>query len=84
MVHQCTKQQRNQELGKIHGLANRQGLSEFQRRALQFEVTGKESCATMTQAERQAVIAALTEQARQPMPALPVSDQEAREVLGLA
>lgn len=77
------RQTRTKELGIIHAEAKRQGMSEFQRRALQFEVTGKESCVGMTQAERKAVIVALKEQTRKPAPAQAVSDEEALEILGL-
>ena len=45
--------ERNKDLAAIHIKAKELGMGEFQRRALQFEVTGKESCIGMDADERQ-------------------------------
>ena len=74
---------RNRELGQIHGTARRLGMSEFQRRALQYDVTGRESCLEMSQSERQAVIDELYRVKVTPAPVEVVTDEEALEILGL-
>ena len=77
------REARNKELGAIHGTAHKLGMREFQRRALQYEVTGKESCVEMNAAERQAVIAELNRVKVTPHSAEVVTDEEALEILGL-
>lgn len=57
---------RTQDLRKIHGTARKLGMGEFQRRALQYDVTGRESCLEMTATERAVVIAELTKPAPKP------------------
>ena len=74
---------RNKELGAIHGTARKLGMGEFQRRALQYEVTGKESCLEMNEVERRAVIDELNRTKVQPHPVEIVTDEEALEILGL-
>ena len=54
-----TTLERNRDLAKIHACARNLGMSEFQCRALQFDVTGTESCLYMSAEERAAVIAEL-------------------------
>ncbi len=76
---------RNKELGAIHGAARRLGMGEFQRRALQYDVTGKESCLEMNASERAAVIAELTRVKAQPAPKYAdddFSDEACLELLG--
>lgn len=51
-------------------------MSEFQRRALQYSVTGKESCLEMTAPERQVVIAELQRERMQPAPAPKFADDD--------
>jgi phage gp16-like protein len=78
-----TTPERNRELAEIHNAARRLGMSEFARRALMYEVTGKESALLMNVAERRAVIDELERTCRQPAPApLVVSDEEALAILG--
>lgn len=94
MVHHTDAKQRRTELSIIHAEAQRQGLSEFKRRALQFSLTGHESAVTMNQEERRMVISALREEAKRPAPGTyldcylarteTVSDAEALAVLGFA
>ena len=67
---------RNRDLAKIHGEARRQGMSDFARRALQYEVTGKESALLMNEAERAAVIAEMTRERMQPAPAPKFADDD--------
>ena len=75
---------RTQELRTIHSTARNLGMSEFARRALQFEVTGKESALLMNEAERRKVISALEAEAasRRPAPPEVVTDAQALEILG--
>ena len=74
---------RNKDLAAIHGTARKLGMGEFQRRALQYDVTGRESCVEMNEGERQAVIAELNRVRVQPRPVEVVTDEEALEILGL-
>ena len=75
------KAQRNRELKIIHARARDLNMSEFERRSLQYDVTGgKESCANMNQAERQAVIRELYKAPVKRV--LEVSDEEALAILG--
>ena len=67
---------RNKELAAIHGTARRLGMSKFQRRALQYDVTGRESCIEMSASERQAVIAELNRIKAQPAPAPKYADDD--------
>ncbi len=73
---------RNKDLAAIHGTARRLGMGEFQRRALQYDVTGRESCVEMNAAERAAVIEELNRMKVTPRPAEVVTDEEALEILG--
>ena len=76
---------RNRDLGKIHGTARRLGMGEFQRRALQYDVTGRESCVEMSAAERRAVIAELDRVKAQPAPKYAdddFSDEACLDLLG--
>ena len=82
-MNTVARTQRNKELGAIHGTARKLGMGEFQRRALQYEVTGKESCLEMSAEERQAVIDELHRVKVTPAPAQVVTDEEALEILGL-
>ncbi len=77
-----TNPQRNRDLAEIHSQARRLGMSEFQRRALQYDVTGKESCLLMSAEECKAVITELERTCIQPAPRLEVSDEEALDILG--
>lgn len=77
-----TTPERNAELAAIHATARRLGMSEFQRRALQYDVTGKESCLLMSAEERRAVIDELERIPAKPAPRLVVSDEEALAILG--
>ena len=74
--------ERNADLRRIHGTARKLGLSEFGRRALQYEVTGRESCLEMTAEERAAVIQEMAVVKMQPAPSEVVTDAEALEILG--
>ena len=71
-----TTPERNQDLADIHKMARDLGMSEFARRALQFEVTGKESCLLMTEDERRAVITALEEETAKRRPATEIDDSD--------
>ena len=75
---------RTQELRSIHSTARNLGMSEFARRALQYEVTGRESCLEMTTEERHQVIDALETEAASRRPPTPemVTDEMALEILG--
>ena len=80
------REARNKDLGVIHGTARKLGLSDFQRRALQYDVTGRESCLEMSQAERQAVINELHAVKVKPAPRYAdddCSDEACLELLGL-
>ena len=80
----ATTPERNQDLKRIHSVARDLGVSEFARRALQFEITGKESALLMTADERRQVISALEAEAasRRPAPPEVVTDAQALEILG--
>jgi hypothetical protein len=67
---------RNKDLAAIHGTARRLGLGEFQRRALQYDVTGRESCLEMNAAERRAVIEELNRVKVQPAPTPKYTDDD--------
>ena len=76
---------RNSDLKRIHSTARNLGMSEFARRALQFEVTGKESALLMTATERAATINALETEAatRRPVPTIDHTDEAAlQDLLG--
>ena len=73
---------RTQELRTIHSTARNLGLSEFARRSLQYEVTGRESCLEMNATERRQVIDALETEAASRRPALDYSDEACLEILG--
>ena len=77
-----TTPERNADLARIHSEARRQGMSEFARRALQYAVTGQESCLLMSGAERKAVIAELEKQAAPKYADDDYSDEACRELLG--
>lgn len=82
MLHRpSTTPDRNHDLATIHATARKLGMSEFQRRAVQYDVTGKESCLLMSAAERQAVISELERTRIQPRPVEYVSDAEAQSIL---
>ena len=80
----ATIPERNADLATIHQTARDLGMSEFARRALQFEITGKESALLMTATERRQVISALEAEAtsRRPAPPEAVTDAQALEILG--
>ena len=82
-MDRLARKARNKELGAIHGTARKLGMGEFQRRSLQYEVTGKESCLEMNETERRAVIDELKRAKVQPRPVEVVTDEEALEILGL-
>ena len=63
-----TTPERNKDLARIHASAKKLGLGEFQRRALQYDVTGKESCLLMSDDERRLVIDELRVEAARPAP----------------
>ncbi len=67
----ATTPERNRDLAAIHKGARRLGMGEFQRRALQYAETGRESCLEMTATERAAVIAELERVRRQSAPLSP-------------
>ena len=79
-----TTAQRNADLATIHQTARNLGLSEFARRSLQYEVTGRESCLEMNATERRQVIDALEAEAASRRPPTPevVTDEMALEILG--
>jgi hypothetical protein len=78
MLHKVpTTPERNRELAEIHNTARRLGMSEFARRALMYEVTGKESALLMTATERRAVIEELERTRRQPAPLSPADYSDA-------
>ena len=77
---------RTQELGRIHATARKLGMSDFQRRALQYDVTGRESCLEMSETERRAVIDELNRVKVTPAPKYAdddCSDEVCLDLLGL-